>query len=167
MANITPEQIADAIAEVLATADGQGVILTDKKISQSNADLLRLLKSAADNDEWRGWVLAWDSIPEQTDEGDCDTETVYGFSMTFFHFYADDYKEGISTDTSFKRALFAANEALNEARHLNFLSAGQPVRHRSLQSDGEFEIADIGGGAVNALAHAAPFTLEVSVSNTY
>jgi hypothetical protein len=167
MPNITPEEIADAIAEVLATADGQGVILTDKKFSQSNADLLRLLKSTADDDEFKGWIVTWLAISEQTDEGDCITETIYRFAAKFFHFYADDYKENLSTDMSFKRALFAANEALNAKRHLDFKGAGQPVRHSGLQSDGDFDLEDLGGGAANQIAHTAPFTLDVSVTNQY
>lgn len=162
--NITPEDIAEAIAEVLGTADGQGVILTDRKFSQSNPDLLRLLKSTADDTEFKGWIWTWLSIPEQVDEGDCLTETTYRFVGKFFHFYADDYKPNLSTDMSFKRALYAANETLNENRTLGL---GDQIRHSSMVSESEFEIEDIGGGVVNQNAHTAVFTLDITASNTY
>jgi hypothetical protein len=163
--NITPEEIADAIAEVLATAhEAQGVILTDRKFSQSNPDLLRLLKSAADDADFKGWIVTWLAIPDQIDEGDCQVETSYSFAAKFFHFYADHYQENLSTDMAFKRALFSANEALNASRDLGL---GNLVRHSSLQSDGEFDIEDLGGGTANQLAHTAPFTLTVSVTNRY
>lgn len=167
MPNIDPEQIADAIAEILEGADGQGVVITDKKFSQSNADLSRLLKSQADVDEWRGWVITLLSIPSQTDNGDCLTDTTYRFFAKFYHFYTDDFKDGLTTDLSFKRAIFAANEALNKVRHLNFKGAGQPVRHSGLQSTGDFDIEDIGGGSVNQFCHTAPFSLDVAVTNRY
>jgi hypothetical protein len=163
MPNITPEEIADAIAEVLATADGQGVILTDKKFSQSNPDLLRLLKSTADNDEFKGWIVSWLSIPEQVIEDDCWSKTTYRFIAKFFHFYTDDYKENLSTDMAFKRALYAANVTLNGNLDLDL---GDYVRHSGLTSEGDFDIEDIGGGSVNQLCHTAEFALDVVVDLT-
>lgn len=164
MPNYDPEQLADEIAEILEAAEGQGVVITDKKFAQSNGELARLLKNQADNEEWRGWILTFLSIPTQVEVDDCRMDTTYRFFAKFFHFYADDYKEDLSTDTSFKRALFEANEALNKKRDLGL---GNLVRHAGLQSQADFDIEDIGGGAVNQLCHTAPFTLDVVVSNTY
>lgn len=164
MPNITPEEIADALAEVIESAVGQGVVLTDKKMSQSNQDLVRLLKSQADNDEWKGWIIAFLSIPEQTNDNDCIINTTYRFFAKFFHFYADDFQTNLTTDMAFKRAVFAANEALNASLDLGL---GNAIRHQSLFSEGEFDIEDLGGGSVNQLCHTAPFTIDVIASNTY
>jgi hypothetical protein len=166
MPNITPEEIADAIAEILEDAEGQGVVVTDKKFSQSNKELFRLLKSQADegNDEFRGWIFTFLSIPNQTNDSDCIIDTTYRFFAKFFHFYTDDYKENLTTDLSFKRAIFEASEALNASHDLGL---GNLVRHQSLISEGEFDIEDLGGGSVNKLAHTAVFSLDVVVTNKY
>lgn len=167
MPNITPEQIVDAIAEILEAEGTQGIVVTDKKLAKSNQDLSRLLKGQSDVDEWRGWVFTWAGIASQTDEGDCITETSYHFIAKFFHFYLNDYKENLTTEMSFKRAVFNANEALNAKRHLGFKNNGQPVRHQGLQSEGDFDVEDIGGGSVSQPCHTAEFTFDVTVTNTY
>lgn len=164
MPNIDTEQIADAIAGILEATEGQGVILTDKKLAQSNADLSRLLKGQADIDEWRGWIITLLSIPNQTRIDDCRVATTYRFFAKFFHFYLDDYKENLSTDMSFKRALFAANEALNASTTLGL---GNLVEPGTLQSSEDFDVEDIGGGSVNQKCHTAPFTIDIVVSNQY
>jgi hypothetical protein len=164
MPNFTVEEISQAIVEILEEAKGQGIVIDDKKFSQSDKELARLLKSQADDDEWRGWIVSWLSIPLQVDDGDCIVNTTYRFFAKFFHFYADDYKENLSTDTSFKRAILEANEALNDSRDLGL---GNLVRHTGLQSQADFDIEDIGGGAGNQICHTAPFTLDVVVTNSY
>lgn len=167
MPNITPEEIEEAIAEILEADGSQGSIVTDKRLAKSNQDLSRLLKGKADNDEWRGWLLTWVGVPSQVDEGDCITLTTYKFACKFFHFYLNDYKENLTTEMSFKRAIFAANEALNAVRHLGFTANWQPVRHQSLQSEGDFDVEDIGGGSVSQPCHVAEFTIDVTATNVY
>lgn len=161
--NITPEQITEAIAEVLATAEGQGIILTDRRLAESNPELIRVLKSAADSDEWWGWLVTWSGIIEQSDD-DCNVDTTYRFQALFQHFYTHDYKPGLTSDMAFQRAIFEANEALNRDRYLGF---GSRVRHKALISEGEFETDDEGGGTANSSVHMALFSLDVVVTNKY
>jgi hypothetical protein len=164
MPNFTPEEIVDAIAEVLAAAEGQGIIVTDKRYSQSDGDIARLLKSSADQAEWKGWVIVLLSIPAQVELDDCRMDTTYRFFGKFFHFYEHDYRADLTTDTVFKRAIFAANEALNASRDLGF---GNLVRHTGLQSTGDLDTEDIPGGTANEICHGAPFVLDVVVTNSY
>jgi hypothetical protein len=165
--NITPEEISDAIAEIISEADRDSIVLTDRKLALTEPELSRLVRSQADKENWRGWIVTFLSIPEQTDDGDCQTETVYSFLLQFLHFYLDDYTAEITTNISFQRAIFQVNEALNAKRHLDFKGAGQPVRHSSLQSEAAFDIDDLGGGSANQSFHIAAFSLNVSVTNKY
>ena len=162
--NITPEEIADAIAEILGDEKSQGTILDDKKFAVSNPDLIRLLKSQADDTEWRGWIVDWTGIPNQNIEGDCVVDTTYRFSVLFLHFYNNDYKPGLSSDMNFKRLIFAASESLNRSFDLGL---GNLVRHQGLISQAEFLTDDEGGGAVSEKSHLALFTLDVTVTNRY
>jgi hypothetical protein len=162
--NITPEQVAEAIAEVIGAAENQGIVLTDRRLAQSNSELIRLLKSAADSGEWWGWLVSWSSITNQTNDDDCIVDVTYRFMALFQHFYTNDYQPGLTTDIAFQRIIFAANEALNASRDLGL---GNLVRHQSLISEGEFETDDEGGGSANEKAHLALFSLDVVVTNQY
>lgn len=164
--NITPEEIANAIADILEGAEGQGVVITDKRLAESNSDSLRLLKSQADNDLWKGWEVSWTSIASQVQEGGCDVLVIYVFSLVFYHLYLNDFTNEITSEISFQRAIYAANEALNNNTDLG-LGLGDKVLHQFLESSEDFSIAPIGGGSVNEESHVAPFTLRVLVRNTY
>lgn len=166
MPNITPEEIAEAIAEVLETSDGYGMVITDKRFAESNIELSRLLKGQADTGDWRGWVLTWVGILSQVEDGPCEFIVSYTFALKFFHFYENESTEGNTSEISFKRALFSANEALNASRDLGF-GAGHTIRHLGLESAEEFTVEDLGGGSVSQICHSAIFTLGVEVLNHY
>jgi hypothetical protein len=162
--NLSPEEIAQAIAEVLESAEGYGIVVTDKRFAESNGDLSRLLKGQADNSEWRGWVMTWAGIASQVDDGPCDKIITYRFALEFVHFYENDSAGEISSEISFKRALFNANEALNESRDLGL---GARIHHLGLESADDFLIVDIDGGSVSEKCHIALFLLSVEALNHY
>lgn len=164
MANLSPEDIADAAAAILESAEGQGIIITDKRFSQSDRELAFLLKNQADQTDWKGWILTFLSIPQQVETGGCTVDVTYRFIAKFYHYYEHDASDGITSDMGFKRALFAANEALNNSRDLGL--DGRAV-HQMLQSLEDFDIENLGGGADDQLCHTAPFVFDVIVTNTY
>lgn len=166
MDNYTPKQLAIAIAETLATADGQGVIISDQKFAQLDSEWARLIKGQADVDDWRGWIIAFLGIPTQIpDGGICDVMTTYRFGLYFFHFYENDFSAGVTSADSFVEAIFSANEALNTDRTLGL--ANQFVEHQFLESIEDLGFTSVGGGSVDELCHVAQFALQLNVSNFY
>jgi hypothetical protein len=168
--NITPEEIADGIVEILEGADGQGIIITDKRLAESNSDSLRLLKSQVDADSidmWRGWEVSWTSIGSQVAEGvgGCDITTIYIFTLKFSHLYQSEMSGGITSEISFQRAIYYANEAFNKDVHLGIKNG--TIDHQGLESSEDFHLEEIDGGSVKQIAHVANFTLRVLVLNTY
>ncbi len=163
MPNPTFDEIEEAIAAVIESADGQGIVITDRRFAKANTELSRLLKSQSDEDEWKGWIITMLSIPQQIDETGtlCRVVSTYRFALKFFHFYDNE----LDTDGSFRAAVFAANEALNADQFLS-ISSGL-VKHSTLQSLEDFDIDNIGGGTVDQLCHTAPFILDVVVENQY
>jgi hypothetical protein len=165
MANRSPEEIADAAALIFESVEGSGVVITDKRFAQSNKELSLLLKSEADDDQWRGWILTFVGIPQQLEVGGQWVDVTYRFFAKFYHFYENDFKDGITSDLSFKRILIATNEKLNSNRRLK-LEDDQAI-HQMLQSQGDFELEDIGGGSVNQFCHTAEFLFDVIVTSAY
>lgn len=166
MPNYSPKQLALAIAETLATADGQGVIISDQKFAQLDIEWARLIKGQADIDNWRGWIIVFLGIPTQAEDQDiCHVDTAYRFGLNFFHFYQNDLQQGVTSADSFIDAIFAANEAINKDRTLGL--AQQTVDHKFLQTVEDFGFANVGGGSVDQLCHIAQFSLDVNVLNFY
>jgi len=165
MPNWTVEQISEAIVGIIEGAQDQGVVVDDKRLAaQSNIELARILKSQASADDWHGWIITFASIPAQVPDGDCIVVTTYRFFLKYYQRYSENLIGDFTSDIIFKRAVIAANEALNMALNLGLDNL---ITHLSLQSEGDFDIEEIGGGTVNQLAHTATFTLDVEATNSY
>lgn len=164
MSNITQEELADAIATTIEEIEGAGTCITDKKFSQSTAELPRLLRSLTDGGEAVGTVLSWEGLPAQEEDGTCDVLTTYAYRLLLLHPYDND-TDGETSEAKFKRRIYLLNEFLNARRDLGL---GSCVQHQFLTSTAEFGVLiDEGQASESALAHIAEFDLFVQVLNRY
>lgn len=170
MANITPEELAEALAAVIEAVKGAGIVVTEKRFAQSNEELIPLLINQSENGTLNGWQPTWNELPEQADEGSCQIITVYRFFMPYLFGYLNDEFDPKTSEVQFKANIFAVNEALNASRDLGFdkdASARNLVRHNCLYSVGAFDLIDYARNGVNRLAHIAPLGIDITVTNSY
>jgi hypothetical protein len=162
--NHSPIEIGEAIATILESTDDKAVVLTDLRFSKTDQELPRLLKGQADIDEWRGWTIEYAGIAGQVNVsgGECLILVTHRFKVNYYHFYLNDYKDGMSTDISFITLYFAGSEALNEKLSLDLTDK---ITHKGLISAGDFVRGDIGGGSVSQVCHKAPNFFDVEVTS--
>lgn len=168
--NIDPEQLALAAATLIEGVQipgwdhGIGVVVTDEKFTEDNAEeLLRLLAGKSEDKKPRGVVISWEEIPAQSDEGDCQVNTTYGFTVVMFWPFGVGTAELTSTRL-FKRMIFWINEKLNANIDLGF---GDLVRHKCLQSSGPFDFCEWGKAPVGGMSHYSENDLDIVVENYY
>lgn len=164
MANYSPDEISDAIAVIVESVDGEGTCITDKRFTEVESELLRLLKSQTADGRALGTILTWEAIEEQTPDSTCDIETVYLFLLDVFHPYESDSGTHTS-DYLFKQRLFNLNEAINAQLDLGL---GNKVQHQALQSIVPFSLVkEWGEASEGEVSHYTSFELRVSVTNRY
>lgn len=164
MANFTPTEISDAIAAIIESVDGEGTCITDKRFTEDESELLRVLKSQTVDGHALGTILVWEAIEEQTVEDTCRVESIYLFTLDVFHPYAND-SGAYSSDYLFKQRLFNLNEAINAQLDLGLNNL---VQHQGLQSIVPFSLAkDWGEASEGEISHYTVFELRVGVTNRY
>jgi hypothetical protein len=161
MANLTQEQISDALATVVESVSDSGVVLTDKKFVEARGELLRLLMSQSDDGTPKGWVISWDELPGQEADSDCEVIITYRYTLAFLYPYLNRESDGLTSEIKFKRVIVAVNEALNADRTLDL---DNRVQHQFLRSVEPFTIAD---WDKSRITHFAEFSLDVEVINQY
>lgn len=162
MANYTQEEIAEKLAAVIEEVSTASVIITDEKFSEATADLLRLLASAAKGKQMTGWIISFEEIISQDDDGTGEVAIVYGFGLTYIHEYLNKSPGGVTSEVEFKREIFRVNNALNVKRNLGL---DNRVRHQCLVSTEPFDLAESKSG--NKLFHIGEFSLNVQDINTF
>lgn len=164
--NHGPIEIAEAAAKILESTDKKAVVLTDLRFAKTDESLPKLLKGQADITDWRGWTIQFVGIAGQLNVsgGECMILVTYRFKVNYYHFYLNDYKDGMSSDISFITLFTAGSEALNKKIDLDM---GNLIQHKGLITSGDFVKGDIGGGSVSQDCHKAPNIFDVEVTNTY
>lgn len=158
MANLTLEEITEALAEVIEDGSAQNaVVISEKRFNEARADLLRFLQSLTADHTPKGWIISWDELPDQTDDGTGEVLLTYRFSLVYIH----PYSSTAASESDFKLEILSVNDALNTARNLGL---DNRVRHECLQSTEPFAIVDWDKSKVT---HYAEFSLNVTVINTY
>ncbi|MGA9773934.1 MAG: hypothetical protein WBV94_33190 [Blastocatellia bacterium] len=160
--NRTEENIADGIAAVIESVTTASVVISDEKFSEATADLLRLLASAAKGKPLSGWVMSFDQIVSQDDEGTGQVAIVYGYELTYIQEYLNKWPTGGNSKKACSREIFTVNNALNIKRNLGF---DNNVRHQCLVSTEPIGMGESTGP--NKLFHIAPFSLNVQDINYY
>lgn len=164
--NHSPIAIAEKAATILESTDEKAVVLTDLRFAKTDQALPKLLKGQADIDDWRGWTIQLAGIASQVNVsgGECLILVTYRFKVNYYHFYLNDYKDGMSSDVSFITLFTAGSEALNQKLNLDM---DDLIQHKGLFSAGDFVVGDIGGGSVNQDCHKAPCFFDVEVTSSY
>lgn len=164
MSNITLKQIEDGLAATINGVASGGIVVTDTRLSQGDAELVSLLTSQSEDEGVNGWTVALSEIPQQEDDGPCEVIVTYRFKLVYLFGYFNDELEAEISAAIFKRNIFNVNEGLNRKRDLGL---GNQVRHNCLQSSEPFDLLDYTDNNANKLSHIAIFDLDVEVINSY
>lgn len=164
MANFTPEQLIEKIVEIIEEVDGEGTCIIDPRFTETDAELLRLLKSQKADGQAVGSFLIWNGIAAQEPDSTCNIVTTYDFTLSVLHLYEND-SGSVSSYTIFGRRLFNLNEGINAKLDLGL---GNLVIHTGLQSITPInEILPWGDASEGEVSHFAKFNLQVEVTNIY
>jgi hypothetical protein len=160
MPNLNPLLIQDYAAALIEPVENCGTVITDKRFSEETDDLAALLYNQSGAPH--GWIITWDEIPDQAEDGTCSVETTIRLILTFLYPFRND-SGGIKSEIEFKTAIFDVNEVLNANRDLG---VSDIFRHTFLRSAAPFDVVVFQNGG-DKMTHIAEFTLDVVVTNIY
>jgi hypothetical protein len=160
MPNHNPLEAEDYLAALIQPLANVGEVITDRRFIEETDDLAALLYNTSGAPH--GWLISYDEIVGQVEEGGCIIESTYRLILTFLYPFRNE-AGGIISEIEFKMAIFEVNEVLNRNR---FFGDDNLMKHNCLQSAEPYDLVTFQNGG-DKMTHIAPFTLEVTITNNY
>ena len=161
MAEYSQVEITDALAAVIESigADIVGVVLTDRRTCEEDAEALALLQSQNDG-EARGWLVTLMQISEVDTNNSCEIQQTLTFALEAVAPYTRRRPDGVTSESLFRAMLADVFAAVRADRQLGLDGR---VWHRLIQSAEDFKIMSWEGTGQDAiLTHYAKLKIEVT-----
>lgn len=162
MPNVAQSDVLAAIAALISPLSDVGVVFTDEKFVENEAEFINLFKG---QNEVKGWVINFSGFPEQVEDSTCDVVRNLKYTLEFLYPYnsvKDD--DGKNSHTRFREVVEAVNDAFNADRYLGL---GSKIEHQFLKTAEDFVVRRWEAGAGSVLTHYGVFELVVNQWSRY
>ncbi len=166
MAEYTQAQVTAALAAIIDAVDDTGVVLTDRRTCEEDAEVITLLQSMNrdNNNQAKGWLVTLQQISEVDGSGGCEIWQTLTFCLEALYPYQHRRTDGDRSETLFREMISAVMIAVRGSRNLEL---DDRVHHNLMQAEQDFTLAHWEGvGDDTVITHYAKFKLEV-VNSVY
>ena len=161
MADYTQAQVTAGLAVVIAAVSDIGVVVTDQRTAEEDAEVLTLIESLnTPTNEPHGCSIVFQRLAEVPSGGVCEVRQTLSYKIELFYPYQ---RRGRSDGTTSSAAVAVLVGALAAAlRESMSLGLDNRVRHTLLQSSDDLVIAHFEGiGTDTREIHFGRFSLDV------
>lgn len=163
MANLTPDEIIEAIADILRDVPDIGVVVTDPRFTSDEADLYAVVANEHKEGIPEGVVIIWDDTTDAQEATDCDVAVTRTFKASFLGEYKNDGPEGETSDKRFKRRCFLAEEAISGSDSLGLDTSKMIFGRNPMIGETPFVVVDWNQDS----SHFKVYNIPVSLRNFY
>lgn len=166
MAEITPADAKAKIALLIKTlpTEQTGAVETSKRFAETDADFYQLILSI-NGTEARGVVITQEEFEQSFDDGVCQIEGVFNFSIELLAPYRAKKIAGKTSGDEFDELIWAITHLFNLRANWKLGFDGNKVKHQLIQQPAPVETKRWGEGQDADLAHYVLLTLAVEVRN--
>lgn len=163
MAAYTFTQIIDALAAVIQGAltaiSDTGVVLTDRRTVEEDAEVLTLVQALHPTGEAHAWLITLMRISEADTPNPCEVEQTLGYTLEALFPYQRKRADDSTSESGFRAMLEAVFEAVRGSRNLGL---DNRIFHKLIQTEDNFSIMNWGGvGSDALLTHYSRLRIDV------
>ncbi len=168
MANWTPEDILDACAVLLRTVPDIGVVITDRRCAEEDAEVIQVIEAehahVYGTPEPHGVSLILKRYAEVVTESGCENKVTLGIAVELFYPYQRRRPSGITSDKAVRLLIWAIAGVFRDSPNLGLDTR---VTHLLLQTTDDLTIGALDGKGADAREmHFGPLGLEAQISVT-